>query len=796
MTSRAPSLDDASAKDGAPRDGAHGYTTAPVKDEALARLQLGEALLRTGQAGQALDAFDAGLALVPGDPVLHAGRGKALLALHRPDEALAAYDLALASHPAMAGAHLDRGVALRRLGRLEDAVLAYERAIAIEPRLVAAHFNRANALAALGKDGDALAGYRATAAVAPSFAEAHLQAGNMLFRLTRFAEALEAYDAGLALHPRDAVALANRGATLLSLDRAAEALESCDRALTIDSDSGDAHYQRGNALAALRRFEAAVTAYRRANHAGYRGIYLPLSLGDAYRALGRLDEARATYRDATGRAETAASAWFNLGNVARDRADYEAAAECYDRAFAIDPELGHLAGARLLNAMSIADWKPLEDLRATRGPKGLAGARGFSPFALLGLVDDPRAHLEASRTWARKWPPPGGTPSFVSPVPQSKIRVGYFCTDFRAHATAYLIAGMLESHDKDAFEITAFSIGVPQLDQMRARLMAACDTFLDCHADGDDAVVTLARTRQIDIAVDLNGYATTNRPGIFSRRAAPVQVSLLAYPGTMAMPTIDYLFADRIVVPPGAEDSYTEKIIRLPWSYQMNDRKRPEGQRVWRRQELGLPEGALVFCCFNNNFKILPETFARWMKILEAVPHGVLWLLEDNAPATRNLRAAARGHGVDPARIVFARRAPLDDHIARHRCADLFLDTLPYNAHTTASDALWAGLPVLTLAGRSFAGRVAASLLHAVGLPELVTHTPEQYEATAIGLARDPAALDAIRRKLAANRLTAPLFDTPRFTRDLEAAYRLVHTRRIQGLAPDHLDIARGTTAP
>ena len=794
MTSRAPSLDDASAKDGAPRDGAHGYTTAPVKDEALARLQLGEALLRTGQAGQALDAFDAGLALVPGDPGLHAGRGKALLALQRPGEALAACDRALASHPAMAGAHLDRGVALRRLGRLEDAVLAYERAIAIEPRLLAAHFNRANALAALGKDGDALAGYRATTAIAPRFAEAHLQAANMLFRLRRFAEALEAYDFGLQLAPDNAIGHVNRGTALLELGRPEDARACCARALALDPGSCEAHSLHGTVLVALRRLPEAVLAFERALATGRAAPGLLLSLGNTLRTLRDPVRAREAYLRATESPGSAAAAWFNLGNIERDAARYEAAAERYDRAYAIDPDLDYLVGTRLFNAMTIADWKPLQDYATRRGDAAFTEPRGFSPFSLLGLVDDPALHLQAARSWAGKWSAlDAGTPT---PRPGSRIRLCYVSSDLQEHAVAFLIAGALEAHDRTQFEITAFSIGGPRDDPMRRRLAAACDAFVDCSAMSDEDVAAAARALDIDVAIDLNGYSTNNRPGLFVRRCAPVQISYLGFPGTTALPGLDYVVADPVVIPHGHEHHYTEKVIRLPNSYQANDRSRTIGSRAWSRDELGLPAQAFVFCCFNNNFKILPETFARWMRILEAVPHGVLWLLEDNAPATRNLRAAARGHGVDPARIVFARRAPLDDHIARHRCADLFVDTLPYNAHTTASDALWAGLPVLTLAGRSFAGRVAASLLHAVGLPELVTHTPEQYETTAIRLAGDPAALAAIRGKLTANRLTAPLFDTPRFTRDLEAAYRLAHARHLEGLPPDHLDIARGTTAP
>ncbi|HEX7791942.1 MAG TPA: hypothetical protein VF467_15615, partial [Afipia sp.] len=305
-------------------------------------------------------------------------------------------------------------------------------------------------------------------------------------------------------------------------------------------------------------------------------------------------------------------------------------------------------------------------------------------------------------------------------------------------------------------------------------------------------IARLLRELEIDIAVDLNGYTEGMRPGVLAHRPAPVQVNYLGFPGTLGAAYMDYIVADATVIPDRQRPFFTEKVVHLPDSYQANDRLRPISDRTFARDELGLPPDGFVFCCFNNNYKITPQTFDGWMRILVHVPGSVLWLIEDNATASANLRKEAAARGVDPQRLVFAARMVPEEHLARHRCADLFLDNMPYNAHTTASDALWAGLPLLTCAGETFAGRVAASLLRAMGLPELVTSSQDDYERLAVELATKPDRLKALRQKLADNRLTAPLFDTVRFTRHLEQAYGAMHTRRKAGQKPEHIVIGSG----
>ena len=355
------------------------------------------------------------------------------------------------------------------------------------------------------------------------------------------------------------------------------------------------------------------------------------------------------------------------------------------------------------------------------------------------------------------------------------------------HATGYLLADLIELHDKKQFELIGISFGPNQDDEMRIRLQQSFDQLIDASTMSDIEIAQLSRDLKIDIAVDLKGFTQNCRTGIFAYRAAPIQLSYLGYPGTMSANYIDYLIADKTLIPQEAQQGYSEKIAYLPNSYQANDRKRVISDKQFTKADLGLPEQGFIFCSFNNNYKILPATFEIWMRLLKAVDGSVLWLYEDNAAAANHLRQEAEKRGVHPSRLVFATRMPLAEHLARHQLADLFIDAFPCNAHTTASDALWAGLPVLTLMGNAFASRVAASLLNAIELPELITSTPQAYEALAIEIAKNPAKLAALKQKLASNRLTTPLFDTPQFTKDLERSYVQIYERYQAGLPPEHI---------
>jgi predicted O-linked N-acetylglucosamine transferase (SPINDLY family) len=684
-------------------------------------------------------------------------RGMVFAQLGEPSQALPLVDKALQLQPQNAAMHNTRGNVLLELDRLDEALASYARALALQPAYPEALYNQGNVLKRLDRLDEALASYDRALALRADYAQAYCNRGIVLHRLGRFAAARADYDRALALEPQLAEAYSNRANALMALHQLPAALHDCDTALALRPDYADAHDNRGSVLQDLRRHAEALASHDRALELAPRDADVHLHRGHALKELGRLDEALASFRAAA--------------ELAPDRGDH----------FAV----------WLSTRMLACDWAKFDDEVATLERLIRADRRDApTPFAVLSLIDAPDLHRMCARAWAREHCPVATpAPAAGSPA-DGRIRIGYFSADFHTHATTFLMARLFEVHDKARFELIAFSFGPPIDDAMRRRVVAAFDRFVDVSDLTDAEVASLSREWHVDVAVDLKGFTKDARPGIFAHRAAAVQVQYLGYPGTMGVPYIDYVVADATVIPPPERAWYDEKVVWLPHSYQVNDPTRAIAEATPTREAVGLPAEGFVFCCFNNNYKIVPAVFDAWMRILQRVPGSVLWLLEDNALAAANLRREAVARGVDPQRLVFAPRAPLPEHLARHRLADLFLDTAPYNAHTTASDALWGGLPLLTCMGRSFASRVGASLLRAVGLPELVTESWADYEALAVALATDRRGeLDALRARLAANRLTAPLFDAERFARHLEAAYVAMVERQRAGLPPAHLDV-------
>lgn len=505
----------------------------------------------------------------------------------------------------------------------------------------------------------------------------------------------------------------------------------------------------------------------------------------------RHDEAAEACRKAIDLDATIPEAWNNRGNALKELHRLDEALASYNKAFLLKPEIEFLFGAILHTRMRLCNWEGFAESVGRLITDVSQEKLVTYPFVLLGILDSPDLHRLAARTYAnaefKKWNAPGPV---TNRSPDRKIRVGYFSPDFRNHAVSFLIAELFELHDRSRFEVYGFSFGPVANDDMHQRVSAAFDGFIDIRGMSDPAVASLSRELGIDIAVDLCGYTTDSRTGIFAERAAPIQVNYLGYIGTMGADFIDYVIADKIVIPPESQSHYTEKVAYLPHSYQVNDSKRKISDRQFTRQELGLPDEGCVFCCFNNNYKILPKTFDGWMRIMKAVEGSVLWLLEDNPTAAMNLRNEAERRGVGSKRLVFARRVPPEDYLARYRAADLMLDTFPYNAGTTASDALWAGLPVLTCMGKSFVSRMAASLLSAIHLPELIAHTQQEYEARAVELATHPDRLREVKDKLERNRLTTPLFDTKSFAKHIEAAYLAMYGRYEAGLPLDVIEVS------
>jgi predicted O-linked N-acetylglucosamine transferase (SPINDLY family) len=485
----------------------------------------------------------------------------------------------------------------------------------------------------------------------------------------------------------------------------------------------------------------------------------------------RYAESLAAHKKALAINTELAEAWFGCGKALFAFGRSEEALGAFDKAAALGPDLAYLNCARLWTRMLLADWSGWA-AECERLISIIRDGVPAAPFVSLTIPATSADHLQCARIhteglyagspalWCGEW------------YSHDRIRIGYLSADFRkGHPVAYLTAGLFALHDRSRFETTALSFGPADDSEFGQRLKGSFERFVDVRDQADAQIADLVRKLEIDVAIDLTGFLDGARPGILARRPAPIQVSYMGFPGTMGAGFIDYLIADAVAVPFEEQPFYTERIVHLPETYWVTDMARRMVGTTPCRSDAGLPENGFVFCCFNNAPKINQTVFEVWMRLLANVPGSVLWLLRDNADAERNLRREAQARGVDPARLVFAGRVALEDHLARHRLADLFLDTLPYNAHTTASDALWTGLPVLTCLGSTFAGRVAASQLLAVGLPELITRSRDEYEALALKLAKDPVLLSSLKAKLEKNRLTHPLFDTERSVRHIEAAY-------------------------
>ncbi len=651
-----------------------------------------------------------------------------------------------------------------REGDLGQAARLFDRAAILRPGFVDADYNCACAWIGLKRFEKALARLDRVVSLKPDHLDAWINRGNILRELKQGEAALASYDRALALAPRSEWLLNNRAVVLGELRRFEESLGACAAALSVNPRNAEALANNAITLDRLGRFDEALEGFARA---------------------AELKPDRGDIR-------------YNHGLTLVHMKRHDEALEKFTEAIGLDPAIDYLRGTWLHAKMNVCDWSDFEaDLKGLTAD--IERSRlASSPFPALALLDSPRLQKALATACAAKlFPARPPRPAPARRRRDAKIRVGYFSADFREHPMPRLMAGVFERHDRSRFETVGFSFAAAPGDATQARLAAAFDEFIDVTDMPDAAVASLARAKNIDIAVDLMGFTQQGRPGVFAARAAPAQASFLGYPATTGCDFIDYLIADEIVIPPSERSFYTEKLVTLPGCYypssyrDLADYAAPAPARGAGRRERGLPETGFVFCCFNNNYKITPEVFASWMAILDAVGNSVLWLLADNETAAANLRKEAAARGVDPARLVFADRAPLADHMARHDLADLFLDTLPYNAHTTACDALWRGLPVLTRRGASFAGRVGASLLTAAGLRELVTDSIREYEETAIRLAARPDELSAIRAKTMALRDHSPLFDTEAFTRALEAGFAAIHARRMASREPADMKIPR-----
>ena len=662
---------------------------------------------------------------------------------------------------------------VRRLTRLGEQQLArqdpqsafasFEQALVLAPDRTALHMGRGLALLSLQRFDDALLSFEHALRKEPDIAEAHYRRGNALLRLGRSTEAVACYERALQLEPGFVDALYNQGLALQGLKRSKEAIGRYDRVLEINPDDAEALNNRGNAWADLKRPERALASYNRA-------VELRPDLADGL---------------------------HNQGVALQELKRPADAVRSFEKLVSLAPDYPFAKGKLLHAKMLSCDWRGLTTLRDAVDVDVRLGKKAIEPFGYLGLARHADDLKRCAETYSEDYRPVGpATLPPAAPATDNRIRIGYLSGEFRHQATSLLMAQLFELSDRRRFRQFAFDNGFDDGSATRQRLAAAFDEIVDISRLADDAAASAIRHRGIDILVDLSGYFGFARPGVLALRPAPIQVNYLGFPGTLGSPWIDYVLADVHVIPPDHREHHTEQVVYLPDCYQANDTTRTVPNESPSRAELGLPAHGFVFCCFNNNFKITPEVFEVWMRLLNALENSVLWLLEDNPEAVENLRGEAQQRGVSSHRIVFAKRLPLAQHLARHRQADLFLDTLPCNAHTTASDALWAGLPLLTCMGPTFPGRVAGSLLLALDLPELVTSSLEAYEAQALMLARSPDRLQNLRARLAAHLTTHAPFNTQRLSRSIEAAYETIWARYERGEVPQGFAVPPGQAGP
>jgi len=657
-----------------------------------------------------------------------------------------------------ADAALAEAVRVHQAGQLEEAERRYRNILDHYPRQFdclhlsgVVHYQREEYDEAIRKIDNALE-------VNPNAAVAHNSRGAALKELKRYDAALVSYERAIELKPGYADAINNRAVVLHALKRFVEAQAACEQAIALKPDFAEAFYNCGNAFGALKRFNEALANYDRA-------IALKPDYAEAFKCRGAM-----------------------LAELKR----FPEALASYDRAVALKPDLRYLRGERLHLKMNLCDWTDFDGDCSRIGSAIASRVASATPFQLLATPLGPDDQLRCARLLvAEEFPASPRQLWCGERYDHDRIRIAYLSADFREHPVSYLIAGLFERHDRRKFEIFGISFGADDAGETRARLKRGVDHFIDVDRHSDLQAAILLRELEIDIAIDLMGLTGNTRLGIFAQRPSPIQVSYLGYAGTTGATYIDYIIADSFLIPDDQQHHFQEKVVQLPDSFQANDAGRPIARHVPSRLEAGLPERSFVFCCFNNMAKITPDVFAVWMRLLREVEGSVLWLAAGESFAIGNLVREAISRGVSPDRLIFAPKVMRqEDHLSRHRLADLFLDTRYFNAHSTASDALWAGLPVLTCSGATYASRVAGSLLNAVGLPELVTFSLTDYEALALTLARDPALLGSIRRRLAGNRDSCPLFDTGRFARDLEAAYTTMWQRHRRGDQPEGFVVA------
>lgn len=683
-----------------------------------------------------------------------------------------------------------KGLELMRQGEFTAAERLLDMALESEPKNFDVLRLRGIAAHLQGDNKAALGFLELALAIDTGSAQTHYNLGVVLHELGRLEDAVASFERALALEPDDADIHDALGSALSSLKRYDEAAESYQRAIELQPDFAGAHNNLGVTLTAAKKFTDAAKVLTRAIQLDPRSADARVNLGTVLNHMREHEKARVVLQEAISINDRMAEAHNNLGLSLSNLKEYEKALSAFNRAVALNPDHDSAFGYGALMTRRICDWSHFAEIRDELIRRVRNSHSAISPFVILAFCDDPEAQLQAARNYTRQKEYEDAAPATIKASKKNeRIRIAYVSADFREHPVAHQIAELIETHDRSRFECVGVSIGRDDQSEIGERLRGSFDRYLDVRTKSNEDAARLIAGEGIHIAVDLNGYTGDARAELFAHRPTPIQVNYLGYPCTMGASFMDYIIADKTILPPHQQANFSEKIVYLPDTYMVTDGKRITSEQKPSRAQAGLPEDGIVYCCFHNGYKITPEIFDIWMRLLKAVPGSAVWLRVDDDTAVRNLRREADARGIDPDRLVNTERMDMPDHMARHALADFYLDTLPYNAHSSASDALMAGLPVVTCTGESFASRVAASLLRALDMPELITETLEDYEALALKLARNPDYLSGVREKLARNRETQPLFDCARFCRHIEAAYEAMFERWRTGKQPAAIEV-------
>lgn len=737
---------------------AHAILQVAVKNEpnnALLIHTIGYILKELKLFDKALINYDLAIEIKKDFFYAYYNKGILLFELKKYKEALTSYDKAIQINKNFYQAFANRGIVLVELNKVEAAIASYEKAISINNEYTEAYYNLGVALLKINEPGRALHYFEKAINQNPKYTEAYNNIGIALINLKRFEEALKSFDISINLNQESAEIHNNRGLALQKLGRVKESLEAYGTALKINPLYPDAYFNKGNALKELRLIDEAINNYKKA-----------IDINPVY-----------------------AQSYYNCAVAMLEKKLLSESINYFENAVKFKPDIPFILGDLFHAKMLACDWNNYANILKNLNAGVLNNKLVANPFGFQGVCDNPKLLQKAANLYSSYKFPSKKLESSHNKIIQKnkKIKVGYLCGEFREQATSILMVNLWEKHSKDKFEIYAFDNGWDDGSEIRKRIENAFENLFDISGLSDIEVVKLIKNSNIDILINLNGFFGLHRNNVFSYKPAPIQINYLGFPGTMGVDYMDYIMADETVIPQSHINFYAEKVIYLPNCYQSNDSNRPISKKMYTKNMEFLPEDSFIFCCFNNSYKITPETFDSWMRILKRVDRSILWLLDNNQSAKFNLRKEALIRGVNPERLVFAKNIKSSDHLARLKLADLFLDTLPYNAHTTASDALWAEVPLLTRLGESFAGRVASSLLKSLELNELITSSKEEYESVAIELAINPAKLQAIKRKLTNNRLTKPLFNIEKFTERYENALIEVNSKYYEGINPEHL---------